>query len=273
MRPRDRGLPWDAERVGMAALVAVALVFGVHSAIDWTWFVPANALCGLIAAAWVIARPPLRTRMEEAALAAALPRAERDRARDAAPLWAPPVAEPPPAADVAGPGALPVADAGWRRRVVLVAGARRRDRRAGARPRRRLGGGPARPLGQRRRRRDRAAAAGRAGGRRVDRPDRPRPQPALARAAVGARATSRSSAAGSRTPRTRCEEAVRIQPASAEAWRRLGRFQLSTLNQPSDALASFRAAYFLDPRNPASTSRLPRGQPRERPAGARSPPG
>ena len=50
------------------------------------------------------------------------------------------------------------------------------------------------------------------------------------------------------------EQAVRIQPANAETWRRLGRFQLSALNQPADALASFRAAYFLDPRNPASTS-------------------
>jgi tetratricopeptide (TPR) repeat protein len=50
------------------------------------------------------------------------------------------------------------------------------------------------------------------------------------------------------------EEAVRIQPASAEAWRRLGRFQLSSLGQPADALASFRAAYFLDPRNPVSAS-------------------
>ena len=50
------------------------------------------------------------------------------------------------------------------------------------------------------------------------------------------------------------EEAVRLQPANAETWRRLGRFQLSTLNQPADALASFRAAYFLDPRNPASAS-------------------
>lgn len=50
------------------------------------------------------------------------------------------------------------------------------------------------------------------------------------------------------------EEAVRIQPANAETWRRLGRFQLAALDQPADALASFRAAYFLDPRNPASTS-------------------
>ena len=50
------------------------------------------------------------------------------------------------------------------------------------------------------------------------------------------------------------EEAVRLQPANAETWRRLGRFQLSALNEPADALASFRAAYFLDPRNPVSRS-------------------
>jgi cytochrome c-type biogenesis protein CcmH/NrfG len=50
------------------------------------------------------------------------------------------------------------------------------------------------------------------------------------------------------------EEAVRVQPASAETWRRLGRFQLSSITRPADALASFRAAYFLDPRNPASAS-------------------
>ena len=65
MRPRDRGLPWDAERVGMAALVAAAITFGVHSAVDWTWFIPATALCGLLVAGFVAARPPLRTRMED----------------------------------------------------------------------------------------------------------------------------------------------------------------------------------------------------------------
>jgi cytochrome c-type biogenesis protein CcmH/NrfG len=50
------------------------------------------------------------------------------------------------------------------------------------------------------------------------------------------------------------EQAVQIQPAAAETWRRLGRFQLSVLNQPAQAVQSFRAAYFLDPRNPASQS-------------------
>ena len=53
LRLRDRGLPWDAERVGLVTLVAVALVFGVSSAIDWTWFVPANAAAALLAAGWV----------------------------------------------------------------------------------------------------------------------------------------------------------------------------------------------------------------------------
>src|SRR4029079_17765650 len=36
LRRRDRGMPWDPERVGMAALVAVALVFRMHSALDST---------------------------------------------------------------------------------------------------------------------------------------------------------------------------------------------------------------------------------------------
>ena len=255
LRPRDRGLPWDAERVGMAALVAVALVFGVHSAVDWTWFVPANALCGLIAAAWVVARPPLRTRMEAAYEAPRPPAAAPARAR-AAPLWAPPAPEePPPAADVAGPGALPVADAAWRRRapfpwpalaaallVLALAFAaawtaiQPRARRATRATWRSSGCSRATSTRRSRSRGSRTTAT-------RSRPSR-----------CGSSATSRSSAAGWPTPRRRYEEAVRVQPANAETWRRLGRFQLSSLNQPADALASFRAAYFLDPRNPASTS-------------------
>jgi tetratricopeptide (TPR) repeat protein len=50
------------------------------------------------------------------------------------------------------------------------------------------------------------------------------------------------------------QQAVRLQPANAEAWRRLGRFQLSVLNRPAEALTSMRAAYYLDPQDPGSTS-------------------
>jgi cytochrome c-type biogenesis protein CcmH/NrfG len=61
--PRDRGLPWDAERVALAALAITAVVFGVHSAIDWTWFVPGNVVPPLLCAGWVASRGPLRERL------------------------------------------------------------------------------------------------------------------------------------------------------------------------------------------------------------------
>ena len=66
MRRRDRGLPWDAERVGLATLAAVALVFGLHSAIDWTWFVPGNVVPALLCAGWVASRATLRERLDGA---------------------------------------------------------------------------------------------------------------------------------------------------------------------------------------------------------------
>ena len=52
------------------------------------------------------------------------------------------------------------------------------------------------------------------------------------------------------------EKAGEIQPANAEAWRRLGRYRLSALRDPASALLAFRAAYHLDPQSPDSTSDL-----------------
>ncbi len=60
---RDRGLPWDAERIAMVAAIGVVVVFGVHSALDWTWFVPGNVVPPLLCAGWVVARGPLRERL------------------------------------------------------------------------------------------------------------------------------------------------------------------------------------------------------------------
>jgi hypothetical protein len=254
LRPRDRGLPWDAERVGMAALIAVALVFGTSSAVDWTWFVPANALMGLIAAAWVIARPPLRTRLQVAALASVVQDAPSS-ARDGGPLWAPSATEPPPpAADVAGPGAVDVAEAQWRRRarfpwlpaaaaalVLALAGA---AAWAAFQPVRAVHAGDA--AIDRLERGELEAAVSIAEIARDRNPLSPEPlwELAFVEEQRGRLANAEDA----------LQEAVRLQPANAETRRRLGRFQLSTLNEPADALASFRAAYFLDPRNPVSTS-------------------
>jgi len=53
-----RRAPWTPERVGMATLLAVCVVFGVHSFIDWTWFVPGNAILALLCAGWLAGRGP-----------------------------------------------------------------------------------------------------------------------------------------------------------------------------------------------------------------------
>jgi tetratricopeptide (TPR) repeat protein len=43
----------------MAALTLAALAFGLHSAIDWTWFVPGPAVMAILAAGFVAGRGPL----------------------------------------------------------------------------------------------------------------------------------------------------------------------------------------------------------------------
>jgi hypothetical protein len=50
---------WDGERVALVALTLAALVFGLQSAIDWTWFVPGPAVMALVAAGFVAGRGPL----------------------------------------------------------------------------------------------------------------------------------------------------------------------------------------------------------------------
>jgi tetratricopeptide (TPR) repeat protein len=51
--------PWTPERVGLATLLSVVLVFGVHSLVDWTWFVPGTAILALLCAGWVVGRGPV----------------------------------------------------------------------------------------------------------------------------------------------------------------------------------------------------------------------
>jgi hypothetical protein len=54
--PPRAGRHWDGERVALIALALAALVFALHSAIDWTWFVPAPTLMAVAAAGAVAGR-------------------------------------------------------------------------------------------------------------------------------------------------------------------------------------------------------------------------
>ncbi|HEV3320992.1 MAG TPA: O-antigen ligase family protein [Solirubrobacteraceae bacterium] len=50
---------YSAERVGLLTLVCVVATFGVHSFVDWTWYVPGVACAALLCAGWVAGRGPL----------------------------------------------------------------------------------------------------------------------------------------------------------------------------------------------------------------------
>ncbi len=55
--------PWrwlenaDEVRLTSVALMTAALAFGIHSALDWVWFLPGVAFFGLVAGGWVLGSP------------------------------------------------------------------------------------------------------------------------------------------------------------------------------------------------------------------------
>jgi len=55
---RWRG-PYTPERVGMLSMLCAVVVFGAHSLVDWTWYVPGNACVALLFAGWLAGRGPL----------------------------------------------------------------------------------------------------------------------------------------------------------------------------------------------------------------------
>jgi tetratricopeptide (TPR) repeat protein len=221
---RARGLPYDAERIGMLTLATVAILFGIHSLVDWTWFVPANAGVAMLCAGWVVGRGPLRARLEHPEGPAPPP-----------PTW--PHASRlqriansvPPLHGMAAALVL----------VIAVAAAWTAFQ-------------PVRAV--------------HAGDQAFDRLDRGQPDAAASIATIATKRNPLSvdplfelsaiEQARGRTDEARdaLERAVRLQPASPEAWRRLGELRLDALNDPKGALSAFQAAYYLDPKNPASTS-------------------
>lgn len=51
--------PYTPERLGLLSMLCIVITFGLHSLVDWTWYVPGTALVGLICAAWLAGRGPI----------------------------------------------------------------------------------------------------------------------------------------------------------------------------------------------------------------------
>jgi cytochrome c-type biogenesis protein CcmH/NrfG len=50
---------YTPERIGLLSMLCIVVTFGVHSVVDWTWYVPGDALGGLLCAGWLAGRGPL----------------------------------------------------------------------------------------------------------------------------------------------------------------------------------------------------------------------
>jgi hypothetical protein len=86
---RRRPIPYTPERIGMLSMLALVVVFGAHSLIDWTWYVPGDACAALLCAGWLAGRGPLgATAPTQAVAGPGGDGAASGRARPANPLLA-----------------------------------------------------------------------------------------------------------------------------------------------------------------------------------------
>jgi O-antigen ligase len=56
---RGMAAPYTPERIGLLTMLCVVVAFGVHSLVDWTWYVPGDACVALLCAGWLAGRGPL----------------------------------------------------------------------------------------------------------------------------------------------------------------------------------------------------------------------
>lgn len=57
---------YTPERVGLLSMLCIVIVFGLHSLVDWTWYVPGTACVALICAGWLAGRGPLQEPVADA---------------------------------------------------------------------------------------------------------------------------------------------------------------------------------------------------------------
>ncbi len=61
---------YTAERIGLLTMLCLVATFGIHSFVDWTWYVPGLACTALLCAGWLAGRGPLAARVAIAGIPA-----------------------------------------------------------------------------------------------------------------------------------------------------------------------------------------------------------
>jgi hypothetical protein len=203
---------YTPERIGLLSMLCLVVVFGVHSTVDWTWFVPGNACVALFCAGWLAGRGPL-----VASAAAAPPSTAEDGPRR---LRLPYLGDVDPLrmgiAVAVVVGALLAAWAQWQ------------PQRSANASQEALALSARNPLA--------ARSAARS---------------AVAYDPVSAEAlftlsTIQQHAGQSALARATLVRAVHLQPSNPQTWQTLGEYDLRNGN-PKDAMSELRAAVYLNP--------------------------
>jgi O-antigen ligase/polysaccharide polymerase Wzy-like membrane protein/tetratricopeptide repeat protein len=234
--------PFSPERVGLLTLLTTVIVFGVHSFVDWTWFVPGNACVALLCAGWLAGRGPGGASGPDVAPPAqsAIP-----ATADAPPV---PFSPPPPTATsrrrigLPNPRRIPPVAPGRAAAAAAVLVVALLAAWAELQPERSVNAATSAlvALDQHNLTAARAAA-----------------EAAVSRdpLSVDARfdlAVIQSDSGRLDEARATLERAVRLQPSNPETWLQLAIFELNTTNDARTAIIDLRPALYLDPQSSAA---------------------
>jgi hypothetical protein len=214
------GRRYSPERIGLLTMLSMVVLFGIHSAVDWTWYVPGNAIAALACAGWLAGRGPLRGGTAGGAVAVTGPaaaangRTPRQQSRLRGAIGRPSATRIAIAAAVLVGGLL-IAWTQWQPQ-------RSEEARETA-------------LAQLARNPRAAAAAGKSA---VS-------HDPLSVEALFALADVQAATGHPLQARATLEKAVRLQPSNPRTWLALGRLDLPT--DPAAAVQEMRAGIYLDP--------------------------
>jgi O-antigen ligase len=206
---RRRGMGYPPERIGLITLLTVVVIFGAHSFVDWTWFVPGNAVIALVCAGWLAGRGPLYP--EPVASGGAL--LQRMRLGLRSPLRA----------GLAAAAVLVALIAAWATWQPLRSQNAIDDALAALE------------------RKDIPTARADAQAARDRNP--------LAVEPLFVRSVVEQQAGDAKAARAALESAVKLQPTNPEPWLRLAGYALNVEHDPSQAEAALGPALYLDPRS------------------------
>jgi cytochrome c-type biogenesis protein CcmH/NrfG len=212
---------YTPERIGMLCMLCLVVVFGAHSLVDWTWYVPGDACVALLCAGWLAGRGELSRSPRAAGAAGRAPGAEDTDAASRT-GWRPGSGQRPSRTSLLMAAAVVVL-------ALLAAWSEWQPQRAE----------------EAREQADAQLEANHVGAA-TDAADAAVSRDPLSVEALFALANVEQHSGHPALAQATLDRAVRLQPSNPQAWLVLGRYDLVS-GKPRAAVKELQAAIYLDP--------------------------